>query len=140
MEKRTFHIINFMLGSVFLFISLFNSLFLTLAIFFFTITIMVNSDINREELILFLSSSMEENVIQEEESKKENKPKGVSNMEAEIIGYEKQVLQIQVEDEETKKPKVVNQPVAVITLRSDVPDMLPVGKIVEITVVKPKKE
>ena len=101
---------------------------------------MINSDINREEVILFLSSSNEEDIIQEEESTEEKIPNGVINMEAEIIGFEKQVLQMQVEDEKTKEPKVVNQPVAVITLRSDVPDMLPVGKIVEITVIKEKKK
>ena len=140
MERRTWHTIYFISGSVFLFISLFNSLFLALAILFYTIAIMINSDINKEELILFLSSSNEEDIIQEEESIEEKKPKGVSNMEAEIIGFEKQIIQMQVEDEKTKESKVVNQPVAVITLRSDVPDMLPVGKIVEITVVKPKKE
>ena len=61
-------------------------------------------------------------------------------MVAEIVGFEKQIIQMQVEDEKTKEPKVVNQPVAVITLRSDVPDMLPVGKIVEITVKQKKKE
>ena len=139
MQKRTFHTIYLILGSVFLFISLFNSLFLGAGILFFAIAIMINSDINREEVILFLSSSIEEDIIQEEESK-ENKPNGVNNMEAEIVGFEKQIIQMQVEDEKTKEPKVVNQPVAVITLRSDVPDMLPVGKIVEITVKQKKKE
>ena len=140
MEKRTWHTINFMLGSVFLFISLFNSLFLALTILFYTIAIMINSDINQEELINFISSLDNEKIIQEEENIEEKKPKGVSDMEAEIIGFEKQVLQMQVEDKKTKEPKIVNQPVAIITLRSDIPDMLPVGKIVEIAVVKPKKE
>ena len=140
MQKRTFKIIYMIIGTTAAIISLFNSLFLVLAILFFAIAIIINSDINKEELINFISSLDNEEVIQEEESKEKTKPKGVSEMEAEIVGYEKQVLQIQVEDEETKKPKIVNQPVAVITLRSDVPDMLPVGKIVEITVVKPKKE
>ena len=106
MQKRTWHTINFISGAIFILISLFNPLFLGPGIFFLAIAIMINSDINREELILFLSSSIEENVIQEEESKEENKPKGVSNMEAEIVGYEKQIIQMQVEDEETKKPKI----------------------------------
>ena len=105
MQRRTFHTIYFISGSVFLFISLFNSLFLTLAILFYAIAIMINSDINREELILFLSGSIEENVIQEEESKEENKPKGVSNMEAEIMEFKKVPTEWQVEDKETKKPK-----------------------------------
>ena len=140
MEKRTWHTINFILGSVFLFISLFNSLFLALTILFYTIAIMINSDINQEELINFISSLDNEEIIQEEESIEEKKPKEVSDMEAEIIGFEKQILQMQVEDKKTKEPKIVNQPVAIITLRSDIPDMLPVGKIVEIAVVKPKKE
>ncbi len=61
-------------------------------------------------------------------------------MQAEIIGFEKQIVQMEVENKETKKPEVVNQPVAIITLRSDIPDMLPVGKIVELEVVKEKKE
>ena len=139
MQRKTFHIINLIIGTTAAIISLFNPLFLALAILFYAIAIMINSDINQEELINFISSLDNEEVIQEEESK-EKIPKGVSEMEAEIIGYEKQVLQMQVEDEKTKEPKVVNQPVAVITLRSDVPDMLPVGKLVEITVKKEQKK
>lgn len=138
MQTRTFRTIYLILGTVFLLISLFNSLFLSLAILFFTITIMINSDINREELINFLSDSIEENVIQEEESIEENKPKGVSNMEAKIKGYREIELQVPVVDKETKEVKQGIQTVAEITLWSDVPDMLPVGKIVEVAVKKGK--
>jgi len=142
MERRTWHTINFMLGTIFLFVGLINSLFWALAVIFYVLAIIINSDINREEIIKFLSGSNgivpaeEINASQEEE---ENKPKEVSSVEAEIIGFEKQVIQIRVEDEVTKEPKIVNQPIAIITLRSDVPEMLPVGKIVELAVVKPKK-
>ena len=139
MQRKTFHTINLIIGTTAAIISLFNPLFLGASIVFYAIAIMINSDINQEEIINFISSLDNEEIIQEEENK-EKIPKGVSNMEAEIVGYEKQVLQMQVEDKDTKQTKIVNQPVAVITLRSDVPDMLPVGKIVEITVVKPKKE
>jgi ABC-type multidrug transport system fused ATPase/permease subunit len=139
MERRTWHTITLMLGTVFLFVGLINYLFWALAILFFTIAIMINSDINKEELMNFLSSPVENNVTQMEEEKiKENKPKEVSSVEAEIIGFEKQVIQMQVEDKETKALKIVNQPIAVITLRSDIPDMLPVGKIVELAVKKEK--
>ena len=61
-------------------------------------------------------------------------------MKVEIIGYEKQVLPMEVMDEKTKKVEVVNQPIAVITLRSDIPKNLPVGQMVEVKVVKEEKK
>ena len=56
-------------------------------------------------------------------------------MQAEIIAFQKEAAQIK--DPETGQVKVI--PVAMITLRSDVPDVLPVGKIVELNVVETKK-
>ncbi len=61
-------------------------------------------------------------------------------MKAEIIAFEKQTVQAEQLNEETKKKEVVNIPVAMITLRADLPKNLPVGQIVELTVVKEKKE
>ena len=61
-------------------------------------------------------------------------------MEAQIIGFERQVIQTEVENKETKKPEIKNMEIAIITLRSDVPDVLPVGRIVELTAKKEEKE
>ena len=68
MQRKTFRTIYLIIGTIAAIISLFNSLFLGAGILFFAIAIMINSDINREEVILFLSSSIEEDIIQEEES------------------------------------------------------------------------
>ena len=56
-------------------------------------------------------------------------------MQAEIIAFQKEAAQ--VKDKETGEIKTI--PVALITLRSDVPDLLPVGKIVEVSAVQEKK-
>lgn len=56
-------------------------------------------------------------------------------MQAEIIAFQKEAAQ--VKDKETGEIKVI--PVAIITLRSDVPSNLPVGKIVELSAVQDKK-
>ena len=61
-------------------------------------------------------------------------------MDAQIIGFERQVMQVEVENKETKKPELKSMEVAIITLRSDVPNALPVGGIVELNVKKEEKE
>lgn len=60
-------------------------------------------------------------------------------MECEIIGFEKQIMEVEVEGED-KKPKLIPQPIAIITLRSEIPDNLPIGKIVELTVKKEEEK
>lgn len=102
-------------------------------------SILISQKKNDQQQILFGWSIYEE-IIQEKENIEEKKPKGVRNMQAEIIGFEKQIIQMEKEDEKTKETKTVNEPIAIITLRSNLPDMLPVGRIVEITVVKEKKK
>ena len=60
-------------------------------------------------------------------------------MRAEIVGFSKEFVNVEVDD--GKGGKVVESvPIAMITLRSDVPEVLPVGKIVELIVVKDKKK
>ena len=58
-------------------------------------------------------------------------------MEAEIIGFEKQFVEV-ADEKDKNKAKTV--PIAILTLRSDLPDSLPVGKIVELSVVKEKEK
>jgi len=58
-------------------------------------------------------------------------------MEAEIIGFEKQVVEI---EDEKDKDKVKTVSIAILTLRSDLPESLPVGQIVELKVKEKKEE
>lgn len=133
MNARVVQIAYLLIGALalpFIVLDMFPGLFLGVALFFFTISVWINSDANKQEILNFISNS---NMIQEKEIIRE-KTQGVNDMEAEIIGFEKQMIRMETENKETKKKEIVNQPIAVITLRSDVPDMLPVGKIVDVAV------
>ena len=55
-------------------------------------------------------------------------------MKAEILAFEKRFVQLEVEED--GKKKMVEQPFAIITLRSELPKSLPVGKTVDIIVTK----
>ncbi len=58
-------------------------------------------------------------------------------MKAEIIGFEKQFVEI---EDEKEKGKTKTVPIAILTLRSDLPDSLPIGQIIELSVVKEKEK
>lgn len=57
-------------------------------------------------------------------------------MKAEIVGFSREVVNVEVENVKTKKIDMVQREIAIITLRSDIPEVLPVGKIVELTAEK----
>ena len=56
-----------------------------------------------------------------------------------IVGFERATVQQEVE--EKGKKFVVNKPVAVLTIQTtDLPDLLRIGKFVELTVAKEEKK
>lgn len=57
-------------------------------------------------------------------------------IEAEVIGFSKELVNVEELDEKSGEKVVRAVPVAVITLRCDVPDFLPVGKIVTLGLAK----
>ena len=60
-------------------------------------------------------------------------------MKAEITAYKQEYIQQEVTNDKGET-QVQSVPVAVLTLVSEVPDTLPVGKIVEISVPKETKK
>ena len=61
-------------------------------------------------------------------------------MKAEILAFEKKLVQVEVAKEGSKKPVIEARPVAIITLRSELPDILPVGKLVDLRAIKEETE
>ena len=57
-------------------------------------------------------------------------------MKAEILEWKKEILNVTKIDEETKKEVTVQQEYGILTLRTEMPDSLPVNKILELKVIE----